>query len=226
MKFALVNGEAHEAQPGLSGECPACAHPMVAKCGEVRIRHWAHRGGRWCDPWWEPESEWHRNWKNQFPDAWQEVIHVAPNGTKHIADVKTEHGWVIEFQHSHLEHEERRSRDAFYRQLVWVVDATRRKTDAARFSKAWDASVAVAPAVQRLFVEDCALLREWSGSSAPIFLDFGGPKLCWLLPNGRNASAYVTLFPRDQFIFLLRGGVAHGGTTFGALVKELGERRW
>jgi hypothetical protein len=114
MKFALVNGEPLEAQPGLSGECPACSHPMVAKCGEFRIRHWAHRGGRRCDPWWEPESEWHRNWKNQFPDAWQEVIHLAPNGAKHIADVKTEHGWVIEFQHSHLEHEERRSRDAFY----------------------------------------------------------------------------------------------------------------
>jgi hypothetical protein len=31
----------------------------------------------------------------------------------------------------------RRSRDAFYRQLVWVVDGTRRKRDAAQFARAW-----------------------------------------------------------------------------------------
>jgi hypothetical protein len=198
----------------------------VAKCGEVRFRHWAHKAGRQCDPWWENETPWHRAWKDQFPLAWQEVIHRDQDGTKHIADVKTEHGWVIEFQHSHLEPEERRSRDAFYRQVVWVVDGTRRKRDAKQFERAWDDGVPVAPAVQRLFADGCALLREWSGSSAPIFFDFGGPKLGWLLPDRRIGSAYVTLFPRDQFIFLLRGGVAQDGTTFSGLVKELGERRW
>src|SRR5262245_61579053 len=139
MKFALVNGQRQEAQPNLSGECRACGNPMVARCGKVRVWHWAHKGTFLCDPWWEweHEGEWHRAWKAEFPDAWQEVIHPVDNGTKHIADIETEHGWVIELQHSPISPEERRSRDAFYRQLVWVVDGTRRKRDAGQFARAW-----------------------------------------------------------------------------------------
>jgi competence protein CoiA len=90
---------------------------MVAKCGEVKIWHWAHQGRRFCDPWWENETEWHRKWKAEFPDAWQEIIHRADDGTKHVADIKTEHGWASEFQHSSIRPEERRSRDAFYERV-------------------------------------------------------------------------------------------------------------
>lgn len=74
MKFAVVEGERQEAQPGLSGKCPFCGDAMIAKCGQVRDRHWSHRGTRKCDPWWEPETEWHRAWKNQFPRDWQEFM--------------------------------------------------------------------------------------------------------------------------------------------------------
>ena len=106
MKFADVNGERREAQPGFQGTCPWCSQPMVAKCGEFNIWHWAHQGRRVCDPWWENETEWHRAWKGEFPVNWQEVIHQAENGEKHIADVKTDQGWVIEFQHSRIKPEE------------------------------------------------------------------------------------------------------------------------
>ena len=74
-KFAIVEGERREAQPGLSAECPACDDAMIAKCGEHRVWHWAHRGAHTCEPWWEPETEWHRDWKNHFPEGWQEIIH-------------------------------------------------------------------------------------------------------------------------------------------------------
>src|SRR5262245_47594429 len=137
MRFALVNGEREAAQPDLSGACQTCGQAMVARCGEVRLWHWAHRVKRLCDPWWENETEWHRGWKGQFPDAWQEIVHRAETGEKHVADVRTEQGWILEFQHSSISPVERRSRDAFYRQLVWVVDATRRKRDAGQFLTAW-----------------------------------------------------------------------------------------
>jgi competence protein CoiA len=114
MKYALVNGQRQEAQPNLSGECPSCASPMVEKCGEIRTKHWAHLGKRVCDTWWENETGWHRAWKGRFRTDWQEVIHSTENGEKHIADVKIDQGWVLEFQHSHLDPEERRARDAFY----------------------------------------------------------------------------------------------------------------
>jgi competence protein CoiA len=43
MEFSLVNGQRHEAQPNLSGKCQVCDQPAVAKCGEVKIWHWAHK---------------------------------------------------------------------------------------------------------------------------------------------------------------------------------------
>jgi competence protein CoiA len=115
MRFALVNKQRHEAQPKLLGICPVCGHPMVSKCGKVKVWHWAHKASGACDPWWENETEWHRAWKSLFPDHWQEVIQHSADGEKHIADVRTERGWVIEFQHSRIKPEERRSRNAFYR---------------------------------------------------------------------------------------------------------------
>ncbi len=168
MKFALVNGQRQEAQPNLSGKCPTCDHPMVAKCGEVRMWHWAHQGSRFCDPWWENETEWHRAWKDQFPDEWQEIVHHAENGERHIADVKTGDGWVIEFQHSSIRPDERRSREAFYRSLIWVVDGLRRKRDGGHFSRAWGKGESFYPSSSKRRVPSAggALLRDWAGSRA------------------------------------------------------------
>src|SRR5262249_50195279 len=89
----------------------------------IRVHHWAHQGTRTCDRWWEPETEWHRAWKNQFPKECQEKIHQSETGEKHIADVKTESGGILEFQRSHLHQDERKARENFYPKMVWVVDA-------------------------------------------------------------------------------------------------------
>lgn len=75
---------------------------MTPKCGQLKVWHWAHRSIRSCDPWWENETPWHRAWKNQFPADWQEKVHRTDNGEKHVADVKTKSGVVLEFQHSPL----------------------------------------------------------------------------------------------------------------------------
>ncbi len=75
--------------------------------------HWAHLKSKDCDPRWEPETEWHRWWKNQFPVAWQEIGHTARSGEMHRADVKTESGLVLEFQYSALSEVERASREEF-----------------------------------------------------------------------------------------------------------------
>ena len=128
MKYAIVNGERSEARRGLAGECPACSSEMIAKCGEIYAHHWAHKGRRNCDAWWENETEWHRAWKNLFPTDWQEIVHRADDGEKHIADVQTEDGWTIEFQHSLIKPEERVSREEFYEKMIWVVDGKLRPT--------------------------------------------------------------------------------------------------
>jgi len=215
MKYSIVNGERSEAQPSLSGHCQTCGSPTIAKCGKVKIWHWAHRGKRMCDPWWENETEWHRNWKNCFPDNWQERIHTAESGEKHIADIKTIKDWVIEFQHSHLNPEERRARNDFYEKLAWVVDGTRRKRDKPKF---WESLKEMATVtntqspvrrILKVLWNDCALFREWSGCPAPVFFDFGkeDPMLWCLLPQNSDRETYVLEFLRAGFITFHRNEI-------------------
>jgi len=206
MKYALVNGERQEAQSGISGTCPSCERTMVAKCGEIKIHHWAHLGKRTCDPWWENETEWHRGWKGHFPTAWQEVVHFSESGEKHIADVKTDQGWTLEFQHSYLSSEERRARDNFYGKLVWVVDGTRRKRDATQFLALLNRGSAVGSngLVRKVDPNNSALLQEWASGDAPVFFDFGEQsRLWWLLPKSPNGVRdYIAAFSRPNFIEL------------------------
>ncbi|WP_261337633.1 competence protein CoiA [Rhizobium leguminosarum] len=151
---------------------------MIAKCGTKKLHHWAHKGRLECDHWWEPETEWHRNWKNQFPKDWQEVRHVAENGEVHIADVKTPKGEALEFQYSALHPDELAAREAFYgAQMTWIASGTRLKRDAEAFRRAvfsaasdfiaelraWRMPIAKAPAI----------VQRWAGSRCRVFLDLG-----------------------------------------------------
>ncbi|QBY00516.1 hypothetical protein E2K80_07005 [Rhodophyticola sp. CCM32] len=70
MRFALLNDQRVEATPGAKGVCPGCNAEMLARCGTKKVWHWAHRGRRHCDHWWENETEWHRDWKNRFVTDW------------------------------------------------------------------------------------------------------------------------------------------------------------
>ena len=219
MKFALVEGKRREAQPSLSGKCPVCGDAMIARCGKHKVRHWAHRGTRNCVPWWEPETEWHRAWKNQFPREWQEVPHRSEDGEWHFADVKTESGIVIEFQHSPLRRDERESREIFYQRMVWVVNGLRRVRDRAQFF----ASLAVVrfkPLTVSLPSNEGALLRDWGASRVPVYFDFGvsepgdtlriGPTalslrfdtpILWRLnPCSPNGRAYLSAVEKTSFL--------------------------
>jgi len=223
MKFALANGQRQEAQTNLLGECPYCGRPMVARCGEVRVRHWAHKGRRLCDPWWENETEWHRAWKDQFPADRQEIVHHAEDGERHIADVKTHDGWVIEFQHSNIRPDERRSREAFYQSLIWVVDGMRRERDVAQFSRAWANGESPYPlsSKRRISSPDGALLRDWAGSRAHVFFDFGDERpLWWLFPESDDMRAYVQHISRAQFVRIHQEKCAHGPSEFDSLVQN------
>ena len=212
MRFALINKDRTEALPELKGICPGCGQDVIPKCGPQKIWHWAHSAKRNCDPWWEPETEWHRNWKNQFSPEWQEVIQYdQKSGEKHIADVRTGHGLVIEFQHSHLKPEERAARESFYGNMIWVVDGTRLKNDYPRFRKGPDN-------FRRTNKQGYFLLhfpeeyfpKNWLDSNAPVIFDFLGtapanPKdviqntLWCLFPSRAESQAVVVGLSRQQF---------------------------
>jgi competence protein CoiA len=222
MKFSLVNGEKVQAQSGLRGICANCQSDTIAKCGNERIKHWAHKSNVSCDPWWENETEWHRAWKNHFPAEWQESIHVDPaTGEKHIADIKTADGIVIEFQHSAIQPIEVKSREAFYKKIVWVVDGTRLKRDFPRFCKGsneFESRLGSKDVNSQMgkdifytyFPEEC-FPKQWLTSSVPVYFDFQGvaysdqpnvkrDALWCLFPGDVNGWAMVANVSRQKFI--------------------------
>ena len=73
MRYALVNGEKQEASKGAKGRCLCCGADVIAKCGEIRSSHWAHKNNEEC-PYSqkEPKTQWHQDWQNHFPKEWQE----------------------------------------------------------------------------------------------------------------------------------------------------------
>lgn len=111
--------------PAYSGEravCGFCKKEVIGKCGEIYIWHWQHVHNADCDLWKEGETEWHRAWKNKFPFDWQETI-LEKNGEKHIADIFTPHGIVIEFQNSTISSSTIAEREKFYEKMIWVINA-------------------------------------------------------------------------------------------------------
>lgn len=124
MRLALVKGSRAKPSPKVRGKCCLCGEDMIAKCGRYVRWHWAHKNRITCDPWHESETDWHRCWKDAFPDDCQEVVHIDDKTKeKHIADVKTPGGFVVEVQHSPIAEEEIQSRENFYENMIWIVDA-------------------------------------------------------------------------------------------------------
>ncbi len=224
MKYALVNNERVEAQKGMKGFCPVCNKPVIARCGELKVNHWAHTKSAHCDRWWETETEWHRAWKDLFPKEWQEVIAYDESGEKHVADIKTDKGFVIEFQHSHIKSEEQTSREEFYKYMIWVVDGTRLKYDFPRFLKAFenrDIRRIVNTDIFLLYFPADYLPKNWLDRNVPVFFDFVGIKkweedtlqdsekrnLIWCYLPIRSDN-FAVLYPlrRNDAIELLQNG--------------------
>jgi competence protein CoiA len=124
MQYAIINGVRSEPVKGSLGHCISCGKEVIAKCGKIKIHHWSHKSLRECDSWWEPETSWHREWKNKFPEEFREISFTDNvSGESHRADIHTKSGVTIEFQNSPISTQELQSRENFYSQLVWVVNA-------------------------------------------------------------------------------------------------------
>ena len=96
-------------------------------------------------------------------------------GEKHVADVKTPHNLVIEFQHSTIDYDELVSREAFYQDMIWVVDGDRSSTDPGFFTL----GLSRTPERFRSLVHlvkwwgQSHLLHRWDEATAPVYIDFG-----------------------------------------------------
>ncbi|MBV7514556.1 competence protein CoiA [Pseudomonas sp. PDM25] len=206
MRYANVEGVKSEARPKVRGVCRSCGGEVISKCGKHVVWHWSHLSLIGCDPWWESETEWHRRWKDRFHESWQEVILKDElTGERHIADVRTGHGVVIEFQRSTIEPAEVTAREQFYQRMVWVIDGSKNEFDCVNFSNS------------RSGVNENAMARfRWSGrsklfqrwhSTKPVFIDFGEDhgfwRICRFDPKSKEGIAL--LVDRDMFSAALIG---------------------
>jgi hypothetical protein len=98
---------------------------MIPKCGPLVVHHWAHEAND-CDPWWEPETAWHRGWKALLPPACIEVSRAG-----HRADIVRQDGTVLELQHSSIDLATIAERERAYGRMAWLFDGT--DLDADRF---------------------------------------------------------------------------------------------
>ena len=171
MKFALVDGIRAEPQPRLAGTCALCGCTMIAKCGRFVSWHWAHKRRTECDPWLEGETDWHIQWKDRFPRDCQEIVHLDElTGERHIADVKTHNGLVVEVQHSPISEQELRSRENFYGKMIWIVDARKLR---GYFSIGMTYGLASTNPISYYirWVSSSKLFERWSVAKMPVYFD-------------------------------------------------------
>ena len=181
MKYALYQNQRITPTKDIKDAvCPICGELVIPKCGKIKMHHWAHKTSQNCDPWWENETEWHRKWKDHFPEVFQEYLMVdSVTGEKHIADIRTDKGFVIEFQHSSIKPKEKEAREAFYKNMVWVVDASKYYE---KFKQAIESKSLHHSKINKNYFyirEDYYdnkidfLPKLWLESSVPVLFDFG-----------------------------------------------------
>ena len=120
MRLADTPDGVREATKHAVGVCPSCRAPVIPKCGPIVTWHWAHEAQD-CDPWAEPETEWHLGWKRLADRS--EVV-MRQHDQIHRADIVTAAGVVVELQSQYLDVASIRAREAFYGRMVWLYRVT------------------------------------------------------------------------------------------------------
>lgn len=116
--------------------CPQCNRLLIAKRGELKIWHWAHKSQEQPCDYGAGETEWHLRWKAAFVQlGWfveraYEVDHPDHLGKRFVFDAVKGHGRtatdVYEFVHSLSESYVSKSRAvaADGINLTWILDGS------------------------------------------------------------------------------------------------------
>jgi hypothetical protein len=122
----------------------AGGHSLIAKKGKKVVHHFAHAAGQLssCDPWRGLMTHWHAQWQNIVLDQQNNIeVFIGIDGKSredgekivHIADiikpsenVNFPRPMIIEIQHSPMNLEIMREREAYYQHMIWIFDFTAR----------------------------------------------------------------------------------------------------
>ncbi|MCP4914571.1 MAG: hypothetical protein GY909_15760 [Oligoflexia bacterium] len=208
MLYALVENTRRKPSPNLRGHCPYCNSEMVSKCGKINIWHWAHKTKVECDSWHENETQWHRDWKNLYPESWQEVIHFDDHGEKHISDIKRPDGFFIEIQHSPITKEEVDSRNSFYKNIAWIVNGSRLERDQTSFEFILNTYSPV-DGVFDITNKGIDISKKWADVAKPVFLDFNQSEFIYYLFK-KNSKTFLFQILKNTFIekSKIKGGLS------------------
>jgi competence CoiA-like predicted nuclease len=229
MLFATVNGEKIEAIPKTKGICPLCELEVFSKCGEINVWHWAHQKDESCDSWYEPETEWHKNWKLIFGKEYCEIV-LSKEGVRHIADIQTKDGIIIELQNSPIQKPIIRSRENFYGdRMLWVINGVHFKNNFTISSSPIinDKDILLHFKYYQFKYDnadknegDTTFLRKnelffswnwsrksWSDVQRNIFIDFGGESLFWVTDGMGTNRGKGRLIKKEGFIKKYGGNI-------------------
>lgn len=198
MLYALKDGKRIRARPGIVAFCPCCYKPLISKCGLQRVWHWSHFRRPDCDDWYEPETEWHLNWKKLTnPDCCE----VRMDG--HRADILGNNDTIIELQHSSISAPVILAREAFYKKMIWLVDATSFKNN----FKIWGGHLSGKKHQYIRYHFDWHRGREcWLFARMPIFLDFGeeGIEICQYQRTDEGKWHWAPTFTIKNCLFFIQ----------------------
>ncbi len=192
MLYALLKNEKIKPIPKAKAKCPLCEKDVFSKCGDVYAWHWAHENQKSCDNWFEPETQWHKDWKDQFGKELSEII-ITKDGKKHIADILTKDKIVIELQNSTILKPTIQKRELFYgEKMLWIINGIDFKSN---FQIISPEESNLFYRVSQGFVHKRTghLLKNeekyfnwkwnrasWNETQRPVFIDFGEDNLFWV----------------------------------------------
>jgi hypothetical protein len=183
---------------GLDAFCPCCGEPVIAKLGDIRVHHWAHKSNSDCDTFSEGETEWHKTWKSFSYIDNTEVV-IEKDGKRHRADAVGRDGIVIEYQHSPISSKDVLARESFYGKMVWVLDGR-----LFRFTTPKDKTF-----LYPLDTHDRKSIgylnwthakKAFLHSAAPIYIDIGNYKLMRVIANEESGLVLVSSWDQQQFV--------------------------
>ena len=206
MKFADIEGNVERHSRALPGNA-AIAVMRCSPDAVLSIWHWAHPKSKVCDRWWEHGDGMASVVEEPISRRVARDWTYWQSGERHRADVKTESGLVLEFQHSPLSEAERVSREDVYPRLVWVVHANRRRDQKKFFASFPGRYVSHRDCRPLPSSEMTALSARLGESRAPVYFDFDETERVWrLYPFSGEVLAYVTPVDRAGFVKSHRDG--------------------
>lgn len=217
MLFAIVNREKIEATPKTIGICPLCDHKVFSKCGEINVWHWAHNKDENCDSWYEPETEWHKNWKLIFGKNNCEIV-ISQNNVRHIADIRTQDNVIIELQNSPIQKPIIRKREVFYgERMIWIINGKHFK----------DKFTISASKTDQFLHDDLEYFRIHS----PLSSEYGDrykklPKdefeftWSWCRKSWNEVQRNVFIDFGDEYLFWVKNGMGTGSGNGKKVLKE------